>query len=55
MDRLIGEERRRGREGEEAGCTMEQRYLIQIGKEDHQDKRAHLFPNSKPGDVIKTK
>lgn len=53
MDRPIGEERRRGKDGEDGGCIMEERYLIQIGKEDAQDKGADLFPNSKPEDVIK--
>lgn len=34
---------------------MEERYLIHIEKEDNQDKRADLFPNSKSEDVIKEK
>lgn len=31
----------------------EESYLIQIEKEDNQDKRGNLLPNSKPEDVIK--
>lgn len=55
MDRPIGEEWRRGKDGEDGDCVMEERYLKQIEKEDNQDKRADLFPNSTPEDVVKRK